>query len=177
MTPVVPPSCPVVPPSWVGEVSRATLTTLASPDFLAWMGRRSASPDPVGDASAALVDLLPYRFDGPAHSIAGFDVCRRRGWAACADAAAILAAVGIACRRLDKSWVWAVEAPQRLPSYSHLRLIGGGSVYDPYGRHALMGHRPSVEFVCPVLRSLRRPVMLKPARALSARDMAREAVA
>ena len=149
---------------WLAEVRRAALASLASPAFGAWVRYHRRGGDAVEVLQALSDDLgegLPYRFDGPAHRIASWQDCRARGWGACADAAAHLAAAAVVLRMASVSgppMLWfAFEAPSVLPDYSHLRTVIRRTsgrrvvdvVLDPFGLRAAP-MRPRADYVVPV---------------------------
>jgi hypothetical protein len=149
---------------WLAGIHAATLRCLASPAFVAWLAtlRRKGARGlaVVQAASESLSRELVYRFDGADHVIGDFDTCRRRGWAACGDAVAILAAVTVA-ERMSSSATVLIEAPSAMPSYAHVRLmvrIGdrAAEVFDPFGRWAA-SRRGSVEFLVAVSDLLSSP--------------------
>lgn len=72
---------------------------------------------------------IPYRFLGERSKTDDLQGCRRRGYAACADAAAAIAA---ACIVEGVPAKLCVEAPIDLPHYVHVRVIVDGVALDPY---------------------------------------------
>jgi hypothetical protein len=82
-------------------------------------------------AASWLHAKAPYKFDA---SLAPCDAseCMRRGFSACADAAALAAAVALICGATD------VDAIVRAaPAYAHVVLLIGGVEVDPYAFRAL----------------------------------------
>lgn len=72
---------------------------------------------------------IPYRFVGERSKTDDLQGCRRRGYAACADAAAAIAA---ACITENTPAKLCVEAPLHMPHYVHVRVIVEGVALDPY---------------------------------------------
>ncbi len=167
-------------PAWLADIRRASLRCLSSSTFLAWVrsfrARGLSGLQLLQAASADLFTSIPYRFDGQRHVVADLDGCRSRGWGACADAVAILAAVAHA-ERLSTSAAVLVEAPASLPSYAHVRLLvrvgdGAGLVLDPYGSQAAR-RRPSADYIVGVgeLLASSRPALARPLRPLTVAEV------
>lgn len=74
---------------------------------------------------------VPYGYDGPhAHRVASWSTCRERGFASCADAAALILALLIASGRDDVAL--CIETVDALPDYAHARILVGGVAVEPY---------------------------------------------
>jgi hypothetical protein len=139
---------------WLADVRTACLTSLSSPAFGAWVrsvGRHHVDAVDVLQALADdLGETLAYRFDGARHRIASWQDCRSRGWGACADVGAHLAAAAIMLRVAGvagpRRALFALEAPASMPDYAHLRVVvrrarppgrpAPDVVLDPMGIHA-----------------------------------------
>lgn len=165
---------------WFSEVRAASLSCLSSPSFGAWVGTAARIGSPTADEvlqrlSDDLGEVVPFAFDGPRHRVVGLDLARRRNYAACVDAAAILAAAAIMLRVAGvrgepRAW-FVLEAPAAMPDYAHLRLLlrrprGIPLVLDPYGLRAAP-RRPSADFVVSVDDVMRSggAVVLQPVHA------------
>lgn len=135
---------------WVSELAQAAR---ASYD--------EAPPRTLAQVMATFASL-PYRFLGDRHPIVSLEEARARGWAACADAAAALAAAAFAWPDTRRAIV-CVEAPPHLAGYSHVRLVLDSRAYDPYSAFRAPGLPPSCEFTIPVVELLEaRRVTLRP---------------
>ena len=148
---------------WFAEVRAASLSCLASPSFGAWVGASARHGTPSAEEvlqrlSDDLGETIAFGFEGPRHRVVGLDLARRRGYAACVDAAAILAGAAIYLRlagvRGERRAFFVVEAPATRPDYSHLRLLlrrprGLPLVLDPYGLRAAPS-RPHADYVVAV---------------------------
>lgn len=73
--------------------------------------------------------VLPYRFDGPRHRILELVAARRRGYGACGDATAAIAA---ALLMRGKSASVCYESTHTVPGYAHVRIVVDGVVADAY---------------------------------------------
>lgn len=133
--------------AWVAEMARAARANLEShPATL------------IGEAERAF-SSIPYRFLGDRHPIVSLDAARSRGWAACADAAAAIAAAAYAYPWSRRA-VLCVESPPDVEGYSHVRVILDGIYYDPYEAYRA-DVPPSCEWSLPVaqLLELHRPIL------------------
>lgn len=76
---------------------------------------------------------VPYRFDGPDHYIADVEEVDARGYAACADAAAAILAAALV-HGMPAGLCLEMPPPsyKTPPGYSHVRVIVGARVFDPY---------------------------------------------
>lgn len=120
-------SCP-----WLADVSSAVRASMRA-HSAAWV------------TPGAFAAMCRYRFLGQAHPIAGLVECQRRGWGACADAAAVFAARAVLDGD-DARDVWFfLELAPSMASYAHLRVWSpSGGVVDPYARRA-RGERRRVD--------------------------------
>lgn len=133
---------------WVAAFARAVRINLQTRDI------RNADPVVV----AAAFGRVRYRFEGAAHPIEPAVVVDARGWAACADAAAAIAAAVIGS---GSSGLLCLEAPTPTDSYRHVRVLVDGApgpptILDPYQRQRPPGLAPSCEWVA-TLSQFARP--------------------
>jgi len=82
---------------------------------------------------------MPYRFQ-PDQAIVSRGECIARGYGACGDAAADIAATA---DRAGLQALICIEAPPSLPGYAHARVVVGGRTYDPYADRRPAGLPPS----------------------------------
>lgn len=104
---------------------------VADPSFRALVGETHDDPARLASRIAA----VRYRFDGPKHQIAGLAAVARRGYAACADAAAALLAW--AELRGERATL-IVEGHAERPDYAHVRVKIRGVELDPYADRSLV---------------------------------------
>lgn len=121
-------------PAWIADLDRAVRENASDPAFRAVVADTHDDPDRL----VALIRRLPYRFDGPRHRIASLAESSRRGWAACADAAAaLLAWAQLRGRPADL----VIEGVPELSDYAHVRVRIDGQEFDPYADRSLDGAR------------------------------------
>jgi len=73
--------------------------------------------------------VLGYRFEGAKHRILELEACRRRGFGACGDACAAIAAVVL---MLDGECSLCYEQTRTLNSYAHVRMFVNGAYVDAF---------------------------------------------
>ena len=116
-------------PSWQRDLARAIDANSADLALMRLWAPTVRMPDRM---EAAMRVGCEYRFTR-ASTVDAWSVVRARGWGACADAAALVAAVGL-YSGMDARI--CIEATDRLPGYSHARvmLTEGRTtrVYDPF---------------------------------------------
>lgn len=103
------------------------------------------------------LEETPYHAD-LFHTIGDVVEVTRRGYAQCADAAAILSAVTYALGHRH-AWV-CIEAPQDMHGYSHARVIVDGRAIDVYADRRPEGLAPSCEWRVDVVDLLQMPLHL-----------------
>lgn len=102
--------------------------------------------------------LLPYRFDGARHRILELSAARRRGWGACGDAVAAIAAVLLARGRTATV---CYEQSEAVTGYAHVRIAIGRVFADAFPE-------ASIEVPCSATLSLTRGSVRWPVPASSA---------
>ena len=125
----------VIGDGWVRPFCRAVgrnLTALTMQD-------RPTTPDRLDEAFRRVA----YRFDGPGHYIADVAEVNARGYAACADAAAAILAAALVHRMPAGLCLEMPQTQRTPPGYSHVRVIVGARVFDPYA-----AERPSTPESC-----------------------------
>jgi hypothetical protein len=100
-------------PAWIAELRRAMMSNLYDKNI------RDADPVDVAKLFGGRRGI-PYQFLGERHPIRDLAESRRRGWAACGDAAAAVGAAVIADRGRGSL---CIEAPRNLLTYTHVRII------------------------------------------------------
>ncbi|MCC7108008.1 MAG: hypothetical protein IT382_01860 [Deltaproteobacteria bacterium] len=80
-------------------------------------------------AAAYVRTALPYRFDGQAHRILDLPAAKARGYGACGDATAAVAAVLLMRGSVP---ILAYEATETLDGYAHVRIAMGRLFVDAY---------------------------------------------
>lgn len=103
-----------------------------------------ASLDGIGRATAQRVALgirtpdgplhLPYRFAGQDHRVYELEAARRRGWGACADASAAIAAAVLMVRG---TCAICYERTPVLDTYAHARVSIGDTFVDAFPEQSL----------------------------------------
>lgn len=83
---------------------------------------------------AALVsDEMDYNFFGPKrHVIESWVQCRKRGFGACADAAAALGAGLVLCQPSRSVQLCYEDPPDAPPDYAHCRVVLDGVPVEPF---------------------------------------------
>jgi hypothetical protein len=122
-------------PAWLtGEFARAVRANLSDIEA----GRLEAaakcaecSPLKAARRLAAWIFAdVPYQFDGDAHQIAPWLECESRGYAACADAAALAAACLIAAGHFGVKACY--ETVPGFPDYAHVRVHVAETLVEPW---------------------------------------------
>lgn len=114
---------------WVRQMQAAVRLNARDPS-LAILASIPTSRVAIAEAAALLVRAIPYRFDGPTHRILDLPAARRRGYAACGDAAAAIAAA-LFLQSIEDVTV-CYEATEAVSGYAHVRIAIGGAFVDPY---------------------------------------------
>lgn len=90
------------------------------------------------DLTACVRDLVPYQFDGEVHRIVGAAECCKRGYGACGDGSAIVAAV-LVHRNDQGAFVpskhqgnLCYETVDGIPQYAHARVFLDGIPVEPW---------------------------------------------
>lgn len=123
-----------VPYWWRQMLSAVRLN--AADDALRIIATSSPSPMHAAQSCADWLRVtLPYRFDGPAHRILTRRECAARGYGACGDAVAAIAATLLHTRAESVSV--AYEAHQALEGYAHVRVVLGRVPVDPWPEQSL----------------------------------------
>lgn len=97
----------------------------------------SSSPSHAAAASSTadwLRLVLPYRFDGASHRILSLPEALQRGYGACGDATAAIAAVLL---HRGRGADVAYEASETLDGYAHVRVVMGSVPVDAYPEMSL----------------------------------------
>ena len=117
--------------TWESDLDRAARANHADPMVRAFAKalRANTAPTVAPQVLTAWVRRLPYRFDGERHRIASLRTCFRRGYGACADAAALVAAVA---KLNGEDAAVCYERVDSLPDYAHVRAVWRGWACDPW---------------------------------------------
>lgn len=141
------------------QVRSAVLQCLASPEFIA-MARLGVQhvADEVGEQSR-----FRYHFAGPRHAVQGWRECIARGYGACADAAAIVAAAAFVCRvpPASVSFIFDVGRAVEVDSYSHVvvAIADGGArarLFDPFSMFTVSSRSGEATWATTLERVMRR---------------------
>lgn len=121
-------------PFWWRQMASAIRLNARSA-ALAIIAKTSPSHMMAATSTAGWLRLtLPYRFDGADHRILSLPEARRRGYGACGDATAAIAAVLL--HRGEPASI-AYEASETLDGYAHVRVVLGRVPVDAYPEMSL----------------------------------------
>jgi hypothetical protein len=113
---------------WLDELRHAIRANLSDPRIRELAARRAWG---LRDAVAWVRTRIPYRYDGPwAHRIVSLAGVELRGYGACGDGAALIAAVGL-LRNLEGLSLCIEQLPN-VAQYGHVRIVHRHDALEPW---------------------------------------------
>jgi hypothetical protein len=115
---------------WLRDFVAATRLNMAD-GFVRALASNVQRTGSMRDAVAWVRAWIPYGYDGGRHHrVMPLEECLQRGYGACADGAAVLAAVGVVAGVL--SLRLCIEGNPSDASYSHVRMFAGDEPCEPW---------------------------------------------
>ena len=121
--------------SWQDELRRAVVVNAGLVPVYLGPSVSGLGPRAAAELAARVWrEHVPYRFEGDSHPIVDFRRCRRRGWGACADAVAWVAAAAKYAGGRDVGACYETHPSD--PDYAHVSAIVEGLSLDPLPEYA-----------------------------------------
>lgn len=144
-------------PYWLRQFYAAVRLNAPDPALRAIAERAASCHQAAQNCADWIRTVLPYRFDGRGHRILELAAARRRGYGACGDATAAIAAVLMMRGSVP---VVAYEATETLDGYAHVRIAMGRLFVDAFPEASLS--LPATARIELTRRDVRWPVAASP---------------